>query len=719
MKLFLTIILVIVSLSVFSQNRSIPFLKESISIDGKLDEDVWSTLSEITNFYNYLPTDEGLSKHQTIVKLFHDGQFLYVSAIYEDSESRIQTSSMKRDVSIGISDSFVMILDTQNQKQSAYYFAVNGYGTQVDGLVERTNEGFDFSTNWNAVWNAAASVKGKNKIYEFAIPLKALNFDKSNPVFGIQMYTRDIKKNAWTILKNVKRNFRLFDLRFTTEFNLDNMPTTSISKFAFTPSITLNSLNDLDTDTKELQTIPSFDAQYNITSSLKLDATINPDFSQIDVDQQVTNLTRFSIFFPERRIFFLENADLFSNLGVAEVNPFYSRRIGANSDIQFGVKLSGNMSAKTRIGFMNVQTAENESINAQNYTALVAEQQLSSNFAVTSFLLNRQETRHLNFLDDYNRIVGLNVNFKSNNNKWIGLGNFGKSFNDGISGNNGFYNLGLWYNKRGLNWNISARKVGENYITDVGFTPRLYNYDAINDQVIREEYSQLSTGVQYEKFYKKSSPINTFRVINYNNSNYFDENGVISQSQHSLNSALFFKNLSAIYYVYTYNFIRLKYGFDPLNNGTPLIPGDYSFGLLKLGYNSANNQKFRYRFNFQKGSYYNGERIAGGTYLNYQLLPFANLSVSYDINDIDLGNLGRETFHLTRFTGEVFFNTRLNWTTYIQYNTQNDNFNINSRIQWEYRPLSYVYLVVTDNYRSNLSRTNWGIAFKMSYRFDF
>jgi len=124
------------------------------------------------------------------------------------------------------------------------------------------------------------------------------------------------------------------------------------------------------------------------------------------------------------------------------------------------------------------------------------------------------------------------------------------------------------------------------------------------------------------------------------------------------------------------------------------LPTDrYRFGLLKLGYNSASNKKFFYQFNIQKGQYYNGNRTSFGTYLNYQLLPFANLEVSYDINAIDLKELGKQTFHLARFTGEVFFNNRLNWTTYLQYNTQGNNFNINSRLQWEYKPLSYVYVL--------------------------
>lgn len=712
------LLLLLLTNSLLAQQSEIRFLNTEISVDGKLDESVWNQLEEVTGFFNYMPTDEGLAKNQTVVKIYHNGEYLFVGAVYHDTTERRQVSSLKRDVSIGISDAFIMVLDTQNQEQNGNLFAVNAYGTQVDALVERLSTGYGLNFSWSTIWKARAQVEGTKKIYEIAIPLKTLNFRKENTVFGVQFYTRDIKNNSWTILENVKRNFPTFDLRFTRKFNIQNLPERSASRYAITPSLTVNHQKDVEADHSDTNFKPSLDVQYNLTSSLKLDATMNPDFSQIDVDQQVTNLTRFSIFFPERRNFFLENADLFSNLGTFDVNPFYSRRIGANSDVQFGMKLSGNISPKTRIGIMNVQTGEEGSIQPQNFSALVAEQQLSERFAVTGFLINKQETEKLRFVDNYNRVTGVNLNYKSKNNKWTGLINLGKSFNDGISNKNHFYHAGIWYTTRGLSWDASVKQVQRNYIAETGFTPRLYNYDAINDQVIREGYTQTSGRIEYRKFYDKSKTINWVRYFNYVNDHYFDEQGKLIQSSHFLNSAIFFKDLSAVYYVVEYDIVDLKYGFDPLGNGNSLVPEIYRFGILKLGYNSANNQKFRYRFNVQKGSYYGGDRMVAGAYLNYQLLPFANIEVSYDLNDIDLKELGKETFHLTRFTGEVFFNTRLNWTTYVQHNTQRDNFNINSRLQWEYKPLSYIYLVVTDNFNQYISRKNWGVSFKMNFRFD-
>ena len=719
MKNIFTVIASFFILGIYAQEATIPFIETKIKVDGKLEESAWQQLQKHTDFYNYAPNDEGLAENQTEVKLFHNKEYLYISLVYFDTESRSQVSSLKRDVPIGLSDGFAMVLDTQNQEQNAYYFSVNALGTLVDGIVEKINGGYDFSISWNAVWEAKTSTEGTNKVYEVAIPLKFLNFNAENAVFGIQFYVRDIKKNSWTILKNVKRNYRLFDLRFTEKFSVEDLPNKSSSKFAITPSVTVNYQEDVANNTNETTFKPSLDVQYNLTSSLKLDVTINPDFSQIDVDQQVTNLTGFSVFFPERRNFFLENADLFSNLGVDGVNPFYSRRVGANSDVQFGLKLSGNISPKTRLGILNVQTDKEDEIASQNFGALVLEQQLSKNFSATGFLINRQETDKFEFLDDYNRVTGANLNYKSDNNKWIGLANFGTSFNDNVSGDNNFYNARIWYNKRGLGWNASVKNVGKNYITDVGFTPRLYNFDAINDIVVREGYTQTTAVIEYEKFYSESKSLNSIRLVNYENNNYFDEKGDLLQSSHFYNSAVFFKNLSSIYTNVYYDYENLKYGFDPLNNGNSINPDIYKYTAMQIGYNSVSNKKFFYNLATRFGGYYNGTRKSVFTRFGYRLLPFASFQLNYDINHIDLKELGKETFHLTRFVGKVFFNNRLNWTTYVQYNTQRDNFNINSRLQWEYKPLSYIYLVVSDNYNQDIHRQNWGIAFKMNYRFDF
>jgi hypothetical protein len=707
----------LLSVCIHAQEHVIQYKNVNLSIDGKLEEEIWNSIETQTDFHNLLPTDIGLAKNQTEVKIFHNGEYLYIGAVYHDTTNKQQVSSLKRDVSIGISDAFILVLDTQFQQQTGNLFAVNTYGTQVDALVERNETGYGLNFSWNAIWQTKTSVRGTDKFYEIAIPFKALNFDKDQSEFGVQFYVRDIKNNSWTILTDLSRNYATFDLRFTRAFTLESPPTSVISRFALTPSTTLNYQ---EVSNEEVTTFkPSLDIQYNLTSSLKLDATINPDFSQIDVDQQVTNLSRFSIFFPERRNFFLENADLFSNLGTSDVNPLYSRKIGASEEIQFGLKLSGNVGQKTRIGVLNVQTEGEVTAGGNNFGVLVGEQQISSQLVGTAYVVNKQKTKGFSLIDIYNRVLGANLNFKSNNKKWISIANWSTSITNDISTKNQFYNIGVTYNDRKLQGSLSVKNVEKNYITDVGFTPRLYRFDDVNNVMVREGYMEAEGSMRYTQFYDDSKSINSIRYLNYSNNSYWNSDGSLNQVNQFLNSAVFFKDLSAVYYVANYDFLNLKYGFDILKNGNSVTPGRYHNFNIKIGYNSANNQKFRYRVNLQKGSFYGGDKYSGGIYMNYQLLPFASFELSHDINDINLDELGRETFHLSRFTGEVFFNTGLNWTTYVQYNTQQDNFNINSRLQWEYKPLSYVYFVVTDNLNSEFERKNWGVAFKMNYRFDF
>jgi hypothetical protein len=703
-------------------SNKIVFHESSIQLDGELNEPIWNDLVPEGGFLNYMPNNGGLASNKTEVRMFHNGKTLYISAVYYDTTHVVQIGSLKRD-DIGTSgagsDSFAIILDTYNQQQAGYFFIVNMGGALIDALIARRGDGFGVSTSWNTAWNARTSVKGNMKIFEIEIPLKALGYKADTPEWGVMFHTRNIKLNEWTTSTPIDRNYNQFDLRFAKAFEVENLIDNKSSRFAATPSVTMNHSEDIVNDLKDNMVKVSGDVQYNVSSSLKLDATINPDFSQIDVDAQVTNLSRFSVFFPERRNFFLENSDLFNGLGVNGVNPFYSRRIGAQSEISFGLKLSGNIAKKTRLGLLNVATKAKEENPAQNYGALVVQQQLSKSFTATGFLINRQAADDFSLLDDYNRVSGGNLNYQSKNNKWTGLANVAQSITSNVSGENNFYNLGIWYNSIKTAWRASIKKVEKNYITDVGFVPRLYNYDAISESTIREGYTQASSRFSLTQFYKNSEILDNYRYLNISSNVYWDDQEDVAQATVVLNNDLVFKNQSFLFGGMRYEYVNLKYAFDPLNNGQAIIADQYTYADASIGYSSAQNNKFQYGGNVSYGSYYSGFKDQIRVNAQFRLMPLARLQVRYERNGIDLKELGSDTFHLVRFIGEVFLSNRLNWTNYIQYNTQFDNFNINSRLQWEYKPLSYIYLVISDNYDQGIHRENWGVAFKMNYRLNF
>ncbi|TCI90198.1 DUF5916 domain-containing protein [Tenacibaculum sp. M341] len=711
-----------IGLIIQAQQKSIPFFDTTATVDGKLNEITWQNAATFTNFNNFFPDDVGLAVNQTKVRVYHNGKSLFIAAEYYDKTPESKVSTLKRDNHGDVvvrSDAFGLILDPFNKENNGYYFILNAANTQVDALVDFNGTDYNLNESWNAVWKSKTATEGTTKIYEIEIPFKALNFDVTNTTWGIQFFYRDFKTNLWMTYTDVSRNFFQFDLRFTEDVVLENPPKTSNSRFVVSPSITYNFNKDVAANASTSNIIPSVDAQYNITSSLRLDASINPDFSQVDVDQQVVNLTRFAINFPERRNFFLENSDLFNNLGATGINPFYSRIIGGTTPMQFGLKLSGNVSSNTRIGVLNAQTESETENPAQNYTVLVGAQKLSKALTTTAYLVNRQETEGFNFKGDFNRVFGINMNYKSKNNKWSGLANFGKSFTDNVSGNTNFFNAEAQYSTRKVFAKGAFRTVDKNFIADVGFVPRLNNYDAINGITIREGYSSTQAEMRLIALPENSKTIQYFRYLFPSNTTYWDEEGKVTQSSSFINQALFFRNASSVFINFNHEYINLKYGFDPLQNGKFIQPDQYSFGALRVGYNSPFNKNVSYRVGIQHGDYYNGNRTRFYTFSTFRFLPYAKIGADYEVNYLDLEELGIKPFHLARFTGEIFFNNRLNWTTYVQYNTQRNNFNINSRVQWEYNPLSYIYFVITDNFDQHIYRTNWGVSFKMNYRFDF
>lgn len=717
MKVIILTLLVLFATPLLSQQNQpthIPNYPISPTIDGDLSDPIWQKISPFGNFYNHFPIDNGLADNQTEVKVFHNQEFIFIGVVYHDSQARNNVSSLKRDVyneAFFLSDCFGVIIDPFAEGDNGYFFGLNASGVQYDALIGNIN---NLNESWNAIWRGNVSQQGNDKFYEIAIPLDAINFNPQTNDWGIQFFINDTKLNQFSTLVHSTRNYTQYDLRFTQKVTVEDLPNKVSRKFSVVPSLAWNRATDKLHNTKNSQLIPSLDGQYNITSSLRLDATLNPDFSQVEVDQQVTNLTRFAINFPERRKFFLENSDLFTNLGTFTSNPFYSRRIGSESDILFGAKLSGNLGTKTRIGLLNVQTKSDGETSGKNYSTLVGRQNLSNALIATAFLVNSQQE------STFNRIAGTNLNYRSNDKKWRGNVNYAKAFTKDIKGENNFINTGIAYQTRTFNWNVSYQQAEKNYISDVGFVPLLYNYDAATQQTTREGFRMASAEVQLKHYPKNSNTIDWIRRFWVDNVTIFNADNSLRENTVFFSPfAIRFKNRSYVYAAFLNKIEHLQYNFDFLQNGNFISPDNYNFTYGRIGYWSPTNRKLYYQMKFEYGQFYQGTRLNPQFNLSYRMIPRAVLSASYEINAVNLNSLGKKTFHLAKITSEIYFNNRLNWTTYLQYNTQRNNFNINSRIQWEYKPLSYIYLVLSNNYDNDLVEKNWGVSFKINRRLDF
>ena len=349
---------------------------ETITIDGKLDEATWQQTDKADNFIQNFPTDSLLATSQTEVMITFDDDFLYVGGICHDkSEKEHIVQSLKRDFDWPLNENIGLMFDTFNDYNTGFSFGLSALGVQREGLVAPSNDR-TVNTDWDCKWYSAVNDEEDKWTFEMAIPFKSIRFNSTNRTWNLVIIRLDLKNNERTVWTPVPQGMRMSSFNFGGRINFEDELPKSGTNISFIPFITGSvGKNFEDREPTETTGAVGFDAKIAVTSSLNLDLTVNPDFSQVDVDEQVTNLDRFEIFFPERRQFFLENNDLFGQNGFPPARPFFSRRIGiASSDmiingvdstkygqvpIIYGARLSGKVGNNWRIGALNMLTNQN------------------------------------------------------------------------------------------------------------------------------------------------------------------------------------------------------------------------------------------------------------------------------------------------------------------------------------------------------------------------
>ena len=696
---------------------------ETIKLDGELNETVWQTADIATDFWNKFPTDEGRPNRQTKVMLSYDAVNLYVAAVVYDTAPYV-SPTLKRDLFTRQSDGFGIFLDPVNQRTNGFYFRVTPMNVQADDLITANTDNNDFS--WDNKWFSATKIYADKWTLEMAIPFKTLRYQPGKTTWGINFVRIDQKSNQFSSWTHIPVNFRFVDFGWTGALNWDAPPPPPGSNMVFIPYAT-GALKENREDNQPLK--PSFNAGFDgkiaLTSSMNLDLTVNPDFSQIEVDRQVTNLTRFSIFFPERRTFFLENQDLFSNYGIPPIRPFYSRRIGLDDDgnvvpIIAGARLSGNLTKKMRIGVMNMQTQRKGDFAGQNYTAVSFNQQLLKRSSVKGYYLGHEsflnETEKLTRpLDKYGRNAGTEFSYSNNKGDINAWGGYHISFKPGITGKNKYVNWGAGYFGRNLTSFINLDYVGADYYTDMGFVNRIINHDDLRDTSIRLGFKEIFNQNQYT-IYVKDKKINRHE-FGLENFIVWNPDNTLNEANLNLSYNINFSNTAELNFGMDYQKVNLKYH-TQFTDDAPLPPGAYAFTQFKAERISDKRKLFSYEAAIRAGKFYNGNYQQFTAVLNYRNQPHLNLSVDFEYNKLKFpAPYGNANLFLIAPKVEWGFNTKLFWTTYLQYNTQANNVNINSRLQWRYKPMSDLFLVYTDNYYSDplFKNKSRALVFKLNY----
>jgi Domain of unknown function (DUF5916)/Carbohydrate family 9 binding domain-like len=730
MKKALTIILISLCLATFGSEFKKGSFKivakkstENIIIDGKLDEFTWQKSVLIENFWEHWPVDTVMAQKQTEVQITYDNKNLYVGAtVYDDNSNKI-IQSLKRDNMDAYwqSDGLALILDPSNKGLNGYFFAVNAAGSQIEGLISQNGEWYKMDENWNNSWESEVQHFDDYWTIEMAIPFKSISFNPENHVWGLNFLRNDMKNNNFSTWTRFSNAFQGIDLSHVGEFVINELPTSKKGNIIITPSIVGGAYQDIEeNESIEFPTNLSLDSKINLGSSLRLDLTLNPDFSQVEVDEQITNLSRFNPYFPEKRSFFLENSDLFSNLGTEMVRPIFTRRIGIEEDenipILLGARLSGNITENARIGIMNIQTAAKGDFMAQNYSIATIQQSVFNRSTIKAFVANRQAVDNTDLMrDDYNRIGGAELNFMSSDSKWLFGTKFHTSQVDENLAENNFYSINANYKGEAISAVAILNKVNKNYISDIGFIPRLDNYDAELDTTKRLGYTHLHTRIQYKFMTPSSEIINVIRP-RFVMDNYFNDDGSLNESNYILANFISFKNRSWFFTQIVKNKTNLPFPITIINDSL-IEAKTYHNNSFYMSYVFDSRKPVSGELETEISKFYGGMKYMYTGVIKYRVQPWGNFGLKYTQNNVQLGEVyGNKIYHLIGPKAEISFSKSIAWTTFIQYNTQAENFNINTRFQWRYKPMSDIYVVFSNNYNTLDGKTkNYGVTFKLSY----
>jgi hypothetical protein len=469
-----------------------------------------------------------------------------------------------------------------------------------------------------------------------------------------------------------------------------------------------------------------FDGKLAVSPSLNLDVTVNPDFSQIEVDRQVTNLTRFNIFFPERRTFFLENDDLFSGYGIPPIRPFYSRRIGLDPEgrqipIIGGLRLSGNLDQRTRIGLMNIQTLAARGYRAQNYTAATFNTRVQARSLVKGYFLNRQSFQgkdgDATDTDAFGRNLGLQYDFTDKPGKWSTWTGFHKSFKPDISGADMYLNGGIMYATKPWQVIVDYSDVGVNYHTDMGFVNRIENYDALADTSIRKAFRQTYNNLQH-RIFPEGGRFGQHR-IELENFTVWNQDFSLNESNLTLTYEGVFRNTANIAFdgSFTRNNLPFHTRFTA-DRYLPLPPGRYDHLQAGASFSTDGRKRLIFSSELRAGGFFDGRILQASATLTWRAQPWGNFSIYAEQARLHFPEpYGKTSLLLFAPRIEVNFSNNLFWTTFLQYNNQNNNFNVNSRLQWRFKPMSDIFIVYTDNYFTDplLRNKNRALVFKANF----
>jgi hypothetical protein len=670
------------------------------TVDGRLDDAVWRDVAPLTGFVQRELRNGDPVSERTEVRIVSDGEAVYVAAwLYDREPKNIVPGEKIRDVSLDNSDYFAVILDTYHDRQNGFIFATTPAGIEYDGQVAKEGEGGGvqqanqnraaagsmggFNINWDATWTVRTSIDSAGWYAEFRIPYSTLRYaGGARQTWGLNIARGIRRKGEDAYWSYIPRQFNIYRLSRAGTLELTQLPTPRLG--VVTPYVLGSSTHDFAVAPSPNQNTEwGVDAKYGVTPSLTLDATYNTDFAQVEVDQQQTNLTRFSLFFPEKRPFFLENAGAFSAGTPQSVDFFFSRRIGIDPlghavPIRGGGRLSGRVAGLT-VGALEIVTDEVAGVQPQNsYSVARVTKEISGRSRLGVIAVNRvavDSTGNNNGTYAVDGRVGLGE-------AWTFDGWGSKTETPGRLGDE------YAYSARGAfstaKWNNSARviSVGESFNPEVGFLNRsggFRYFEVLMMRIVRDSSRH---------WLKDWNPHVSLR--NYYRPNGYYLNGWLHMDLTELefaNGGKFGPEIN-VYHE------GLQEPFAISRNVT--IPvGSYTYPSLGLDWTSNPSAPFNVLLRGDFGPFYDGRRNGGNVTFTLRHGATISSSLLLDYQDVHLDE-GAFQSQLVGTRVAYFFTPRVYLQSLVQYSNQARAWSANTRFAWLSTAGTGLFIVFND-----------------------
>jgi hypothetical protein len=703
------------------------------TIDGVLDDAVWSSAAVVSDFQQSSPIEGAEPTERTEIYLLFDDDAIYIAGRFWDSEpDQIAAGTLRHRTSrLGDDDRIAVVLSPYNDRRSGYKFETNANGVKHEAIYQNVTRNL---SDWDTIWNAASSLFDEGWMMEMAIPFKSLSFDPQSDTWGVN-FSRAVRRKGeeitW-ISRNQSYNPSVVGLAVGFE-NLDQGVGLDV-----VPSISLNRRRTFDPTSSTSDSRPSLNVFYKVTPSLNAALTLNTDFSATEVDTRQVNLTRFNLFFPEKRGFFLQDTDIFEFGGIGggfssvvtdtatsrgsreNGRPFFSRRVGLNAasgrpvDLNYGGKLSGRI-GRWSVGALTVEQDNSEGLNSSDLFVGRASASVMEESAIGLIVTDGDPNADVD-----NSLIGVDfryLNTRLANSRVVEADAWlQQSDTAGLHGKDRAYGLALRMpNRTGPRGAIGIKEVEENFNPALGFINRTGIRDMTADigytHFFRDSYLRsIRTGVDLQRIDKLDGGLQS-QVISVRVAE------LVNGSRDSL-SARFRANKEVL--VTPFLIHR-----SPGNQAQQVViaPGNYSFDEYRLQLSTASQRRLAGSLTYQSGDFYNGDRVNINGSITWRPSKFFTFNLSYDWNEVDLPQ-GDFTTRLVALRAEIPFSNRFSWVNFIQYDNVTETAGIDSRLHWVQRDGREAFLVLTHNLQ-DLDRDNSfqsqqsGLALKVNYTFRF